>query len=798
MTEQKMAPKAFFAYPSSPQTIPETIATAIRELNNTALVEVKSWEHCRVGGNVIVQELCKEIARADLFCADATGLNANVMFELGYAIARNKRIWLILDTTLSASKADFDKIKILTTVGYASYCNSHQIVSRFMGEGPHLDLENTIFNNSIKPNLPVTANLSLLYLKSAHEIEAGIRVTKRLDRVPLHLITDDPKESGVQPLTWYGTQVCAAGAVVCHLTNPDRVGARLHNARYALVAGMALAFEKPLIILAEGDFLAPVDYRDILQAYRSANQATKFLDEWLDPLEREWREDKRAQDDYAKKVKLATELKTLQLGEYIAENEAAALVSEYFVETSAYQDALRCSHTIFVGRKGSGKTATLLKVADALKRQHGNLVCVIKPVAYELESLVELMRRYAVRDLKGFALESLWKFLLYTEIGNAAVRTIESRPDGVTSDGERELFSLLYDKSLGLQEDFSVRLERCVQALLDVQAHGHPTSNVEESRVGISEALHSGVLGRLRMVLGKALRSFTRVTILVDNLDKAWDRRTELPHLTDFLLALLGSTGRVHTDFQRSDSRRERVDVSLAVFLRSDIFYKVVESAREPDKIPYTRMLWNDSEVLFRVVEERFVASHAGKHEPMELWSRYFCPQVTGVNTRDYIFSRILHRPRDLMFFIKAAVATAVNRGHTKVQEDDVLEAEKQYSQYAVDSVLVEGEVTVPQLETIIYEFAGSRATLNEVEVYALMKQAGVQPEALDEALDHLCALSFLGVAVGDEDFRFATDPQEHRKNLVLARRFSRVRGGQLGFTVNMPFRSFLETSEEN
>jgi hypothetical protein len=787
-------PTGFFAYPSSPSSVPETIAAAVKGVNDTALARIKTWEQCRVGGNVIIAELCKEIGAADFFCADLTGINANVMFELGYAIARNKRTWLVLDTTISTCKSDFDRIRILTTVGYARYCNSHEINSRFLAERPFDDLRNTIFENSIKPGLTPTTRDTLLYLKSAHDIEASVRVSRRLDASALQVITDDPKESGVQTLAWYGKQLYTAQAVVCHLTSPDREGGRLHNARYALVAGMAYGMDKPLLMLAEGDFLAPVDYRDLLHTYHTAAQATRFLDGWLEPLEAAWQESRRSHKEYAQAVKLATELKGLQLGEYIAENEPEGFVIDYFVETAAFADARAGTHTIFVGRKGSGKTANLFKLADTLRRDRRNLVCVIKPVAYELEGVVELMRRFREKDLKGYALETLWKFLLYTEVGKAAIQAIGTRPDGLVRDQERALIKLYNEEKTRLGDDFSVRLERSVGDLESANLPAGEVSNVEGSRAAISESLHSGVLSKLRVALGSALGGVERVAILVDNLDKAWDRQAQIPELAEFLLALLGSASRVQTEFRKSDSRRESVNVSLAIFLRSDIFYKLTEVAREPDKLRYSKLTWNDPELLLRVVEERFASSHAGNVRPSELWSRYFCENVKETDTKQYLFGQILPRPRDLVFLVKAAVATAINRGHPRVEEVDLIDAQVQYSQYALESILVEGAAAVPSLETVLYEFAGSPSCLDEKALDRLFEEAHVEPESRDEVIDLLCALSFLGPEVANRDFRFANDPQEHKKNLVLARKLAKETGRGLTFMVNKPFWAFLET----
>jgi hypothetical protein len=786
-------PTGFFAYPSKPPAIPEAITAAVRNINGTGLTRVRTWEQCRVGGKVIIQELCKEIANSDFFCADVTGMNANVMFELGYAIARGRRIWLVLDTSFVESKRTFEQIRILTTVGYSSYCNSQELGSKFLSEQIIYSLEDTIFESSIKPGLLPTATPTLLYLKARHDTEAGIRITNRVEYGTTPAIIDDFRESGVQTLAWYGKQVYSAAGVLCHLTNPEREGAQLHNARYALVAGMAYGMERPSLMLAEGDFLAPIDYRDLLHHYHTATHAMKHVEDWLRPLDESSLVAQQRQSEYAQTVRLATELKGLQLGEYIAENEPHRLVNEYFVETASYREGLEGTQSVFVGRKGSGKTANLLKLADELERRRGNLVCVIKPVAYELHGVLELMRRYRERDLKGYALESLWKFLLYTEMANVAARSIERRTGGGVSEEEQVLIDILNAAGPLLKEDFSVRLERCAETLVTAPTPADGTTSLEGSRIAISEILHSTVLSQLRVALGKALRGTDRVAILVDNLDKAWDRHAELPDLAELLLALLGAANRVQSDFRHADSRRESLNISLGIFLRSDIFYELMAIAREPDKIRYSKLTWEDPALLLRIIEERFVASHADRIRPEEMWKRYFCPMVVGTEIKRYLVDSILPRPRDLLFVVKAAVGIAVNRGHVRVEEKDLLDAEKQYSQYALDSILVEDEPTMPKLQAILYEFVGSGPFYMEEGIYAVLSRAGVAAEDRDEILDRLCALTFLGVEANLGDFRFATDPQEHRRNLVLGRKLAQTRGGQLRFMVNRPFWAFLE-----
>src|ERR1039457_7118160 len=135
----------FFANPSRAD-IAEVIKNGVAKINETGIVQLKSWEPCRVGGKLIISEICREIDSAKIFCADLSGLNHNVMFELGFAIARNKRIWLAVDNTVVETKSDLQKLKMLTTVGYAEYCNSNDLQGKFLTDQSWIDLEATIFN----------------------------------------------------------------------------------------------------------------------------------------------------------------------------------------------------------------------------------------------------------------------------------------------------------------------------------------------------------------------------------------------------------------------------------------------------------------------------------------------------------------------------------------------------------------------------------------------------------------------------------------------------------------------------
>lgn len=791
-------PRGFFAYASAPPSIPEIVKAAVASINKIQVARITPWESLQIGGKYVISEICSAIDDSDFFCADVTTINANVLFELGFAIARNKRIWLIRDDSYSDSKKEFDQLRMLTTVGYSPYVNVDQIIKGFFQDKPHTTIDQTIFKLSIEESLgPKDLNPAVVYLKSRIDTEASVRVTRVLQDSKLPLIVDDPRETSVQPLDWYAQKVFGAIALATHFLSPTREGFRLHNARYALVSGLARGFNVQTLMLTEqSDLLAPIDYRDAMRYYTTPTEAAAETERWLEPISlNRPGQDSAAKRSYVETLKLATALKDfhLELGDYVAENESQRL-PDYFVETTSFMDVINGTHAIFVGRKGTGKTANLIKAAARIGSDVQNLVVLIKPVGYEIEGLARLFTAYKTQDRKGYVIESLWKYMLYSEIAQAAVGQMRDSALWQLADtSAQQLLDLVEKDSSPFAGEFTVRLERVVTTLSKVVLDGPDGA----FRAGISEALHSGALARLRTILIDVLGRKHQVILLVDNLDKPWTKSADLDKLSEFLLGLLNAAGRVSEELRQRSRQREAVRFNSAIFLRGDIFDRITAAVGEPDKLSYSRLNWDDPELLLRVIEERYTASHGPTSDPATMWHKYFCPQVNGVPTREYLTSRILPRPRDIVFFVKAAVSFAVNRKHDRVEEKDILDGEKQYSQYALDSILVENGISIPQLESVLLQFLGNNPVLDESSVRRNVSNAGIDAEKVDPVIAHLVKLTFLGLEVDPHKFLYADDPRELKKLYILADRLARDQEGVRRFEIKAAFRSYLEIREQ-
>lgn len=790
-------PTGFFAYASQPASVSDHVTAAVERINGRGECFLRPWEQCNMTGHVIISEICKEIDSSEFFCVDLTGLNLNVVFELGFAITTNKRLWPILDSTLPSTKKMLEQLNILSGLAYSPYQNSEDIVSAFFRDQPHKTLDSTVFEKDIKPHIVPYASPTIVYMRSAHNSDAAIAISNFLKAADCKLMDVDPRETASQALWWFGAQVYSSVGVLCHLMNPDRDGAQLNNARCSLVAGMAMGLQKPLLMLAEGPFLAPLDYRNILQTYGKSKEAVQRVGDWLVALSatKTGAQLQQEKEEYYAAMKMAQELKGLQVGEPVAENEEDSLVDEYFIETSAYEDALTGKDCIFVGRKGCGKTANFLKLANSLRKDRANLVCVIKPEGYEIESLVKLLHKYKEADTRGYVIESLWKYLLVTQIANTAAEAIRSRPVHFQPSTEEQEFLTLFDSHEEFRRDFSVRLERQVESVLATQHD----SSVEGTRHAISEALHQGVLKDLRLALGKVLAGKRRVAILIDNLDKAWDKRDDLPDLVEVLLGLLRVAPRIPIDFSHKDSRRQNALVTLAVFLRADIFYKLREVEKEPDKLQEYNLKWDDAELLLRVIEERFESKSGGSVAPNELWRRYFCPTVKGIPTKQYFTDTILPRPRDVVFFVKAAIAKALNRKHPRVEAQDIVDAEAEYSKYAVDSIAVEyGTTSNAKLHDLLYELMMLSEIISEQEIMNAIEHAfGVAEQDARPIIDSLCNLSLFGIEVNADQFRFAEDPADSHKIRAMARQYCSRSGKPTRYKIHRAFHAYLETPQE-
>ncbi|MEY2473833.1 MAG: hypothetical protein QOK28_3162, partial [Actinomycetota bacterium] len=387
-----MAPRVFLGYGSEPKLSRESLHAAAAVLTNTGVVQATSWEDLRVAGRVIIKTVLREIDSSNSCLFDLSTMNENVLFELGYAIAKAKPVMLLLDQSDAHAKAIWKEFRLLKQVGYTGWTNADDIRKAYLAAAPH-DAETTLYDDLIEPELETHAAGSIFFVPTYHATDAAKQIDRRLNQEiqrGIRLLSSDPTESSLNTLGWYANKAYETDCSIIHFESPRRELASLHNPRSALVAGIAVGMERPLLMIAEEEYSPPLDYEGLLRNYSSARECSLIVDEWLREQNLQPRSGSRTI-----RRRLTTELRTLRFGEHVAENEIDYL-SEYFVETAGFEDVVASRDALFVGRKGTGKTANMLQAAARLSEDARNLVVVIKPASYEFASLLAMLANVSV------------------------------------------------------------------------------------------------------------------------------------------------------------------------------------------------------------------------------------------------------------------------------------------------------------------------------------------------------------------------------------------------------------------
>ena len=211
----------------------------------------------RNSGSPLAEMIIKNIDNAQIFACDLTYPNHNVSFEIGYAIGRYKRIFASLDTTIENSERRFKRHYFnLLGLSYSSYENHVELSEQFLRERPWSDLDSTILHDRHRRMAPRPEFPTLLYVQPKLVTPAVLETHDMLSDSMFResLIVDDPNENPSPSSDWYADQVRKADVVLVHLLSSEHREAELHNIKASLIAGLASALRRPLLMLAHSPF----------------------------------------------------------------------------------------------------------------------------------------------------------------------------------------------------------------------------------------------------------------------------------------------------------------------------------------------------------------------------------------------------------------------------------------------------------------------------------------------------------------------------------------------------------------
>jgi hypothetical protein len=754
---------AFFAFPSSTPVVQDAIDGAVQFLRIEGRLNVLPWPALGAVGLKLDKLIREKIAAIDFIAADITYPNFNVYYEIGYAIALGKPFVPTLNISIAKAAERVQLVGLFDTTGWLTYHNSEEL-----GRGL-AKWEGHAWTNTYRK--PTDHTQPLFMLDAEAKTDFRNYIVQTIANSAVQYRSFDPVEVPRLSIVQAISDISASAGAILPLIGVDIIDSDRHNLRAAFLAGLAHGFGlEPLIIQYE-DKPAPLDFRDFINTTRTRIEVEQAVEEYCQATL--IRNQQRSIIDQRVQVSL---LEKIDMGASAAENEFQKL-GRYFVRTAEYARALRADRAIIAGRKGSGKSAIFFQAAEEYLRDVRNVVLELRPASHNLSELRENLLSVVNVGLFDHTIAAFWQYIIYAEI---VLRLRE-----LLLPKAKYNLSLLnriraVEEQLKLTDevvagDFTSRLEMAVNSVIEQLSS---ITRPEEVKAKVTNLLFENQIPKFRAAVRDLATEFKRIVILFDNLDKGWPARQVERHDVATVRHLLEVLNKIQRDLGKDD-----IDLRYLLFLRSDVYERLVEETADRGKYDVVRVDWSDPEQLEHLIRERVVSGIDVK-DAVTAWQVVNPVLPGGITAMSEMIEGSLRRPRFLIDLCERALSFAINRGHAAVRPEDVEDALKQMSLYLVSDFGYEIRDVSGMSENLFYAFLGKSDTLTVDEVSgALSPFAGAMP--LNEVIDLLLWYGFLGIA-DDEGVPVFIYDREYDFRRLMAERDRQ--GSEILYLVNPAF----------
>lgn len=441
----------------------------------------------------------------------------------------------------------------------------------------------------------------------------------------------------------------------------------------------------------------------------------------------------------------------LYFGRDDAEHDAVdGLLRTGFLATSAFEEALWGRKSLIIGRKGSGKSAICMRLAMPEVTQGNHLLITPDDTAGAQ------LRGFELQDLTSETAKSLiWRYVFAIHIARQLVdrharhahARREPRP-------VRQLRKFLRRNGELADLRLHDRIAMAAKGLrgnLALEAFGVSLSaDLNSASEGVRATEQLAVIER---GVARALADLScaethqPLLLLVDKLEQIWSADQDSESLVTGLLVASKHVARTYGRAAR-----------CVVFLRSDIYDSLTFSEADKYRSDELRIDWS-TEQLVELAVARAAAS-LGPHVTSDyLWGTVFPARVCGESVVDYLFSRMLPRPRDAIQFLNLCRDTARGNWHDRIHESDVIEATLGFSRWKTLDLAREYGTTLPFVERVLAMFQNGDVVVTRETIARHLATFGEPLRAQfpgfaelltpDGIVDTLFRVGFLGVRRG-------------------------------------------------
>jgi hypothetical protein len=393
--------KAFVAYASRDQAHAETVLEGVRRANALAQPYVyHPWPFNDIAGQPLISPILENIDESALVVADVTFLNLNVVYEIGYAIGKKKRAFLVRNGAIEGEKALARSAGIFDTLGYQEYADAQGLAGRLAA---YIEERPLSFDLNLDPQTQV-----YVVEPPTQGTDATVMVS-RVKKAGYRYRSFNPDEDSRLSATDAIRQVSVSSGIVLLLQSDGVAGSDAHNVRTMFVAGLAEGMAKPTLILSPRGYTVPLDIRDDVQVFRTEADIVAAIADFVPLIVSHFTDTNPAP------LGPATLLQSIAIGDPRAENEMTTL-ERYYVKTDQFERAVRGEVSLVVGRKGSGKTALFIRARDKTRPDKRNIMVDLKPEGYQLVKLKEEILEYLSEGARQHLITAFWEYLILLEV----------------------------------------------------------------------------------------------------------------------------------------------------------------------------------------------------------------------------------------------------------------------------------------------------------------------------------------------------------------------------------------------
>ena len=687
----------FFAYPSGDywRDFSEKL---VNELGEQGL-KGQRWEDT-IGNDVLFSKVCEGIYGHDYLLAEVTEPNANVLLEIGYALAVGRLPILLNDKSRKA----WDR-EILTTIEGCFYETRPDILEHVLtllpergdlAEDPNRRLpmlqKMGIFDRDEEPG-------TICHLKPKVPRDWISAVERKLKESNFRITGTDPSDSSYDEFFPQARAIQSASLIVASLLGTDIEAYQEHNANVALLIGFAIGLGKEILVLQQEPRASILDLGTVSHLFKTETQASGIAATWLQNQTRLALEQRAESRQRATARRRMDRIRDLYMGHPDALQDSRLL--EYFVETPAYLDAIEPTgrRMIFIGRRGAGKSANFQAIRETLRDRHSTITVEIAPNDYELERISQFLETHYPNTNPQLLYRNAWNFILITEMVKALAEKTDRLYSSPDDQDRNNLYRYYESKRVALQSDFGSRL---------TAALANENENTEKL---LTELRDYRIAPRIRNLAKREGISFY---IVADDLDKHWQPGTK--QSIEILLGLMDEASQLQRYFADQ--------LKVVMFLREDIFDVLAQQDVDYPKRSFWRMEWTAPNLKHLVAARLAIGADLYDEDDETIWSAVFPDTIQGLNSSDYILSRVLPRPRDVLGFCQAAIDQAQLNGHPSVSAQDILDGEIKFANSFGKLLTAEFRGLYPSLEEVLFEFAGVPAVMQWTEFEEYAKEA--------------------------------------------------------------------------